>query len=95
MNDVQLVRLGVDGLEQVRGVHRLNEIHLAHHLLDLVGLKMADKMDLPGPLIGVGRQMGGELLDPVFPAHGNSRGNGLADGFLGRTTGGNGRGGDF
>ncbi len=77
----QLLRLAVDGPEQVLRVHRLDELHLAHHLVHLVGLKVADKVD-PGPLIGPGRQVGGQLLDPVLPAHRDAGGNGRPDGVV-------------
>ena len=64
----------------------MDEFHLSHHLLDLVGLEVADKVD-PGPLIGPGLQVGGQLLNPVFPAHldpgGNSRPDGVVRLYLG------------
>lgn len=36
-----LAAWGLDGLQQVLGAHRLNELHPAHYLPHLVGLKVA------------------------------------------------------
>ena len=36
----------VDGPEEPLGIYGVDQIHMTHHLLDLVGLQVADKMDL-------------------------------------------------
>ena len=81
LHQAQLARLAVDGLKQPLGVHRVDQRRLSHYLLDLVGLEVADEMDL-GPGIGAGGQVSGELLDPVLAAHRNPRGDGLTDGIV-------------
>ena len=48
---------------------------------------MADEVDLR-PGVGVGVQMGGHLLDPVFPADGDPGGNGGPDGLVALDLGG-------
>ncbi len=81
LHQAQLARLAADGLKQPLGVHRVDQRRLSHYLLDLVGLEVADEMDL-GPGIGAGGQVSGELLDPVLAAHRNPRGDGLTDGIV-------------
>jgi len=69
----------VHRLQQARGVHRLDEVHPAHHILYLVGLEVTDEMD-PGPVVGVIVQVPGELLHPVLPADRHPGGDGRPDG---------------
>ena len=64
---LQLGGLGLDGLQQVLGAHRLNELHPAHYLPHLVGLKVADEVEGRAG-VGVVVQVGGHLLYPVFTA---------------------------
>ncbi len=59
----------------------MDQRHPAHHVLHLVGLEVADKVDL-GPLIGAFLQVGGELLHPVLPAYGDARPDGGPDCLL-------------
>ena len=73
----QLQGLGVDGPQQVQGVHGVDEGHFSHHCLDLVGLQVPDEVDLRA-LIGPGGQVGLKLLHPVLPAHTDPRGDGPA-----------------
>ena len=56
----------------------MDQGHPPHHLPDLVGLEVADEVDVR-PGVGVGLQVGGELLHPVLPAQADSGGNGGAD----------------
>lgn len=81
LDNIQLFRLLVDGQQQLFRGNRVDEIYLTHHISHFIGLKVTDKMDL-GPIVGVGRQMGGKLLDPVLPAHGDAGGDNLADGII-------------
>ena len=84
---LQLGGLGLDGLQQVLGAHRLNELHPAHYLPHLVGLKVADEVEGRAG-VGVVVQVGGHLLHPVFTADGDAGGNGLPDGVGGLHLGG-------
>ena len=68
-----------DLLQKLRAAHRLDQIGLAHHLADLVALQMADKVQGTAG-VGVFRQLGGHLLDPVFAQGVNTGGNGLLAG---------------
>lgn len=81
LDNIQLFCLLVDGSQQLFRGNRVDEIYLTHHISHFIGLKVTDKMDL-GPIVGVGRQMGGKLLDPVLPAHGDAGGDNLADGII-------------
>ena len=82
----ELFRLRIDGGEQRERADRLDHGDLADDVFHLVALEVADKVD-PGPLIGPGLQVGGQLLNPVFPAHldpgGNSRPDGVVRLYLG------------
>ena len=69
----------VDSFQQPLGIHALDQIHLAHHEFDLVGLQMSDEMNRRA-FIGVLRQLGGQLLNTVFSAAVHTGGNGLTDG---------------
>ena len=60
--------------------HRLDELHPAHHLFDLVGLEVADKVELRA-VVGVVLQVGGHLLHPVLAADGHAGGDSLPDGL--------------
>ncbi len=93
LHQAQLVRLGGYRPKQPLRVHRVDEGDPAHHLLHLVGLEVADEVDLR-PGVGAGLQMGGELLHPVFPAQADAAGNGGADGLVGLNLGGGAQG-DF
>ena len=81
LHQAQLARLAVDGLEAAAGSPPSGSAPPSHHLLDLVGLEVADEMDL-GPGIGAGGQVSGELLDPVLAAHRDPRGDGLTNGIV-------------
>ena len=59
----------------------MDEGHVSHHLLYLVGLKVADEVDL-SPSIGVRPQVGSQFLYPVFSAQPDTRGNCGADGLV-------------
>ena len=76
LDNIQLFCLLVDGQQQLFRGNRVDEIYLTHHISHFIGLKVTDKMDL-GPIVGVGRQMGGKLLDPVLPQHIDAGGDGL------------------
>ena len=52
---------------------------MAHHLLDLVALQVADEVQRRA-LIGVFRELLRHLLDPVFPQGVNTGGNGCPAG---------------
>ena len=68
------------GQEESKSGFTLDKIHLSHHLIDLVGLQMADKMDRGAP-VGILCLLLRELLHPVFTAAVNPCGNGLPDGL--------------
>lgn len=91
LDQFQLTGSFVDGFQQAHGVHRLDQVHPAHHLLDFVGLQMADKVQ-PCAGIGVVIQMGSHLLHPVFSADLYSGGNGGADGVGSLNLGGGDKG---
>ena len=56
LDDSLLLCLLVDGGKEPLGVHTLDQIHLAHHKLDLVGLQVTDEVD-GHPLIGIFGQL--------------------------------------
>ena len=70
----------LDGLHQIQPVHTLNEVHMAHHLLDLVGLEHADEVD-GSATVCVFLLLGHQLLDPVLAAAVHAAGDGLPDGI--------------
>ena len=80
LNHLQLGGTFVNSIQQTGGIHRLNQVDSAHHLLDLVGLQMADKMQ-PCTGVGVVIQMGRHFLHPVLTADLDSAGNGGANGI--------------
>ena len=68
LNDVLLFRLFFNGFQQRERPYGLDQGYLAHHLLDLVPLKMADEVERRA-VIGVLAHLFRHLLDPVFAQH--------------------------
>ena len=79
LNDVLLFRLFFNGFQQGERPHGLDQGHLAHHLLNLVPLKMTDEVERCA-VIGVLAQLLRHLLDPVFAQHVDPGGDGLPAG---------------
>ena len=79
LHDAQLIRLLVHLGQQLRRADGLDQGHLAHHLLHLVALQVADEMQRRAA-IGVLRQLGGHLLHPVLAQGVDAGGDGLLAG---------------
>ena len=76
LHDALLCRFLFDAGQQLQAIHRLNQIHFAHHLPNLIGLQMSDKMD-GFSLIGTVGQLCRQLLHTVFAAAVHAGGNRL------------------
>ena len=78
LDDVQLGRGLLDGLEELLPIHRLDEGDVSHHLVHFIDLEVADEVDR---LSGVGAlgQLFHELLDAVFAAAVHARLHGGLD----------------
>ena len=66
----------LDLVQQLRGAHRLDQHRLAHHLLHLVALQVANEVQRRA-VIGVFLQLFRHLLHPVFAQRVDTGGDGL------------------
>ena len=79
LDDAQLFGGFLDLIQQGQRAHGLDQRRLAHHLLDLVALEMADEVQRCA-VVGIFRELPGHLLNAVFAQGINAGGDGLPAG---------------